>query len=69
MTVIHIREFHWYYADEYIGKSVILHADGYPITGYDMDKHTIDEVVKEYVEKNQIKDEIELEGEYDGKQN
>lgn len=69
MTVIHVRQFDWYYANEHIGKSVILHADGYSIEGYDMDKYTIDEVVKEYTKKNQIKDEIELEGVYDGKQN
>ena len=69
MTVIHVREFDWYYANEHIGKSVILHADGYSIEGYDMDKYTIDRAVKEYTEKNQIKDEIKLEGTYDGKQN
>ena len=69
MIVIHVRQFDWYYANEPIGKSVILHADGHSIEGYDMDKYTIDGAVKEYTEKNQIKDEIELEGVYDGKQN
>lgn len=69
MTVIHVREFDWYYANKHIGKSVILHADGYSIEGYDMDTYTIDGVVKEYTEKNQIKGEIELEGVCNGKQN
>ena len=68
MTIIHVRKFDWYYANEHIGKSVILHADGYSIEGYDMGKYTFDGALKEYTEKNQIKDEIELEGDCDGKQ-
>lgn len=69
MTTIRIREFDWYYANKPIGKSVILHADGYSVEGYDIEKYTIEEAVKMYMEKNQIKDEIELEKVYDGKQN
>lgn len=69
MTVIHMRSFDWYYANEYLGKSIILHADGYSVEGYDMDEYTLEEAVKMYTKKNQIKDEVELEGVYDGKQN
>ena len=29
MTIIHVRKLDWYYANEHIGKNVILHADGY----------------------------------------
>ena len=62
MTVIHVRKFDWYYANEHIGKYVILHADGYSIKEYDMDKYTMNEAIKEYMKKHHIDDEIELEG-------
>lgn len=61
MTLIYMRSFDWYYANEHIGKSIILHANGYSIEGYDMDKHTIEEAVKMYTKKNHIKDEVQLE--------
>ena len=61
MTIIHVRKLDWYYANEHIGKNVILHADGYAIEGYDMNKYTLDEAVKEYTKNNHIEDEIELE--------
>lgn len=66
MTVIHVRKFDWYYAGESLGKSVLLRADGYPIEGYDMNDYTFEEAIEEYMKKNSIEDEIELEGVYDG---
>lgn len=60
MTIIKMRTFDWYYANEHIGKSIILHADKYSVEGYDIEQYTIDDAVKMYIEKNHIEDEIEL---------
>lgn len=61
MTVIHVREWIFYYDDTIINKLYAVKGDGYPVETYEMDIYSKDKCIENYIHLYNIKDKIKIE--------